>query len=401
MKKQFIFILIFLLFPTVNIYPGSLNITGDTIVQPADHNLLSYSYYAQGVGENEAVIWEVTNGIFNIHTSIEEECTAGTCYGYGPISHHQVAWSNVAGKGSIKYTVRSNPARWGYADIEILSVNNSPVDSIKVGNFYISSDTIYIPKGESGLVKCSAYMIYPACKGGSETPVTNFRWQFPPSLGDRFVTTGGEFYIAFDAQSGDGEEITVMPYVYENGGKPRTYTIQRTEGVIENRNIDENTSFNWDSFIVKNVNIFSGANVSIHGDNSVWLLPQFYAYPGSYVNITAGTNNNNTYQIKDVKKTTTKSGNIFEKTPEGFSQNYPNPCYENTKMDYFLSENIREVSLHIVSSTGQVVRNFSINERGSGVFNLDVSGLPSGIYLYYVVADGKMLGSKRMIVSGR
>lgn len=414
MKKQLIFIIIFLLLPIGNIYSKSVNLIGDTILYPGG----AHGYLADNnIHSNDLVDWKVTNGVFVFYSGIKNADERNNePYYYteytsrGPYSE-QVEWNDTATIGRLSYTVRNNPAKQGYIDVEILSVKDSQVDNVTIGNFHIYSDIIYIPKGESGYADCSASMIYPATVDGSVTPVTKFKWEFPVSLGGQTIETEADVSIAYDANSGDGEKITVTPLAETyssheiiSDGKPRSFTIKRFEGIIENRDITGNETFSWENLLVRNVNIFPGANVTLHGNNSVLLSPEFYAYPGSSVYITvSGINNLVTNSQNKGLRTKTTSGieNGFGKADECLSQNYPNPCSGNTTIGYCLPDNTGEASLYVVSSTGHVVRSLSIGERGNQTLNLDVSVLSPGLYLYYVVADGKMLGTRRMVVADR
>lgn len=394
-----------------NISAKSVNLTGDTIQYPGNRVV----YTAENVTWGEIVEWKVTNGILLIYsgTSNIQEMNNNNS-GYTEWSKQgpdiDVQWDDIAEKGRISYTVRNNLAKQGYADVEILSVTDSQVDTISVGNFNIYSDIIYIPKGVGGSAVCSADMVYSASRGGSGTSVTEFKWEFPASMGGGTIESDEVVSVTYDANSGDGEKIIVTPiskFINQNlneivsYGQPRSFTIKRFEGVLESRNITGTETFTWEDLIVRNVNIFQGANVTLHGGNSVLLSPEFQAYVGSEVLITADAGSNNINEMKFVAKRTAGKEDSFEERQIGFSQNYPNPCSGNTMIDYCQPEDVREASLYVVSSTGQIVRNISISELGRGVLNLDVSGLLPGIYLYYMVTDGKMSGCKRMVISDR
>lgn len=395
MKKQVIFILIFVSLHLFKIYPASSNLTGDMVVYPGE-NLI---YRAGNVGEEQWVIWNITNGTFwNGTTSWSEK---------GPVLG-SVKWNDVAETGRITFRLMNNPTVNGYLDAEILSVANSQVDSIKIGNFKISSDTVFIPKGESGTVLCSAYMVFPATKGVSNRQVTTFRWEFPASLGgDTIIQSQYGAVVGYNSNDGDGEKIVVRPASTTKTssiisyGAPRIYTIKRIDGLVENRDISVNESFEGENLIFRNVNIFSGVYVPIHGSGSVRLLPQFHAYYGSNVHISAGGNLSRTTDAEPAMKTPAAVSVPFEERETGFSQNYPNPCSGNTSIDFCLPEEVREAFLCVVSPTGQQVRRVALGERGTHVLNLDVSVLSPGLYLYYVVADGKMLGTRRMVVADR
>lgn len=393
MKKICLFIIFYVF--TLNAYCQNVNITGETIVCPQK----AIIYTAANVNWNQSVRWKVTNGQFWIPAgtsrSANDEWTSS-----GP-NIEFVGWDDIAEKGSISYTVVSDPANTGYADIEILSVQDSQVDSITMGNFKTYSDTVYIPKGVSGLMTCEAHMIFPATRNGSQILVTNFKWELPLSLGGNIHNAGNQITVHFDANSGDNEKIIITPIGCEsyNMGIPRTFTIKRFEGIVENRNISGTETYQWNDLIIKNVNILSGANVTFIGSESVQILPEFHAYPGSLVHISSESNELLRKTISYPVQTEMEKNYSVSEPADGVSQNYPNPCHGNTSIDYCLAETVQNACIYIVSATGEVVKNITLQERRKGTLDLNISGLSTGFYLYYLVADGQMSGSKRMIVS--
>ena len=81
------------------------------------------------------------------------------------------------------------------------------------------------------------------------------------------------------------------------------------------------------------------------------------------------------------------------------SQNYPNPCSTQTKIDFSLSEPAY-VKLSIIDITGKVVDQPISNYRFAGTytFDLNTSELRKGIYFYRFEA-GDFLSMKKMIVN--
>jgi hypothetical protein len=50
-----------------------------------------------------------------------------------------------------------------------------------------------------------------------------------------------------------------------------------------------------------------------------------------------------------------------------------------------------------LTNSGVVIQTVKINERGSGQLHIYASNLSNGIYNYSLVADGKVIDSKRMV----
>ena len=77
-------------------------------------------------------------------------------------------------------------------------------------------------------------------------------------------------------------------------------------------------------------------------------------------------------------------------------QNVPNPVHGSTSIMYSLPEGTGRAQLLLTDALGRTVKTVQLNS--SGVVNLDVSSLSSGVYNYSLVADGKTLQTKKMAV---
>ena len=417
MKKYIIFLILQSFF-FIGYSWNAISMTGEYQICPdQNHQMINpYTGILGAVNSYDRIEWDITNGYFDYYLGP----TKRTVYVKdGAIAlQADIVWEDIAKMGKVSFKNLSNPyVCYGFADVEILSVKNTAVDEIKIDGTVIKSGTITIPKGEKGTLQVATYLIYPACKGNSGKRVEEFRWSTPASWGGKtFETYGGQISINYNETSGDGEKITVTPKGC-NGtyGKATSITIKRTgeypkpepepepepsgPRVIQNVEIPDKKGgkFSGDSLILKEVYAYPGGGTTFHGNYWIRILPTLYAFKGSELHFTTGN------KTKNLIKANTKE--IFTETVQehisGFSQNYPNPCWGNTKIDYYLPENTRNAVLYVVSSTGETVRNLSLYERDSGTLNLDISGLSPGFYLYYIVADGQMIGSKRMIVTNR
>ena len=81
-------------------------------------------------------------------------------------------------------------------------------------------------------------------------------------------------------------------------------------------------------------------------------------------------------------------------------QNYPNPFNPSTKIEFQLQNDSRVV-LELYSMTGEKKAEILNEEKAAGYYSVDVKansyGLPSGVYIYRIVAKGKAQGSKPFI----
>jgi hypothetical protein len=77
-------------------------------------------------------------------------------------------------------------------------------------------------------------------------------------------------------------------------------------------------------------------------------------------------------------------------------QNAPNPVRGTTSIQYSLPEGSSRAQLLLTDALGRTIK--VIQLTSSGVVNVDVSALSSGLYNYSLVVDGKTLQTKKMTV---
>lgn len=78
----------------------------------------------------------------------------------------------------------------------------------------------------------------------------------------------------------------------------------------------------------------------------------------------------------------------------------PNPAIENAKMTISLLESAKHVSVTFSNTLGQVVKTVELgglNANSTQTYNVKVSDLASGLYIYTVNADGKKYSNKIMV----
>jgi|GEM_PF-1053646 len=92
------------------------------------------------------------------------------------------------------------------------------------------------------------------------------------------------------------------------------------------------------------------------------------------------------------------SADVLDAQPELF-QNAPNPFSAETKIKFFLPETVQNATLNIYDMQGSPVLDVQISERGQAAYTLDGNLLSNGMYLYSLIADGKEVGVKRMILT--
>lgn len=79
------------------------------------------------------------------------------------------------------------------------------------------------------------------------------------------------------------------------------------------------------------------------------------------------------------------------------NQNVPNPFAEQTTITYNVPASVEKAQLLFFNANGQVIQTVDIKTRGKGKVNVFASDLSSGLYHYTLVADGKVVDSKKMV----
>ena len=80
-------------------------------------------------------------------------------------------------------------------------------------------------------------------------------------------------------------------------------------------------------------------------------------------------------------------------------QNAPNPFNCVTTIKYALPEDVDNAMLYVYDLQGTQKLAIEITERGENSVNITASKLPAGMYIYTLIADGKEIDTKRMILT--
>ena len=80
-------------------------------------------------------------------------------------------------------------------------------------------------------------------------------------------------------------------------------------------------------------------------------------------------------------------------------QNVPNPFSVNTDIRYFLTEEVVKAYLYIYDMQGKQMKSLPITQRGEGAVQIQGSELNAGMYIYTLIADNKVVSTKRMILT--
>jgi hypothetical protein len=94
-----------------------------------------------------------------------------------------------------------------------------------------------------------------------------------------------------------------------------------------------------------------------------------------------------------------QSSSITLMDARSLEQNVPNPFTHNTSISYTLPQKFTTAQIMITDKTGKTLRLVNVSGAGKGKLNLDASMLSSGAYNYSLLIDGKLVGTKQMILA--
>lgn len=81
------------------------------------------------------------------------------------------------------------------------------------------------------------------------------------------------------------------------------------------------------------------------------------------------------------------------------SQNTPNPFSESTTIKYALPNDVVTALLCVYDLNGKQMMQKKLTDRGHASVTVQGGELPAGMYLYSLIADGKVIDTKRMILT--
>lgn len=88
-----------------------------------------------------------------------------------------------------------------------------------------------------------------------------------------------------------------------------------------------------------------------------------------------------------------------DNTANTLFQNSPNPFNEETIIKYFVNDNVGTANIFIYDMSGKQLKNYELHPEGNGEVVIKGGELDSGMYMYTMIADGAIIGSKQMILT--
>ena len=79
-------------------------------------------------------------------------------------------------------------------------------------------------------------------------------------------------------------------------------------------------------------------------------------------------------------------------------QNKPNPFGTSTEIEVSVPESVQSAFVYVYDLQGKKVQQVNLTARGRQTVQLNATSLVDGMYLYSLVADGRVVETRRMIV---
>jgi hypothetical protein len=79
-------------------------------------------------------------------------------------------------------------------------------------------------------------------------------------------------------------------------------------------------------------------------------------------------------------------------------QNQPNPTSSSTTIKYFIPGQVLNAAIKISNTNGQVIKAVNLSSQKTGQITIQTNDLTAGSYLYSLVANGKIIDTKKMVI---
>jgi len=97
-------------------------------------------------------------------------------------------------------------------------------------------------------------------------------------------------------------------------------------------------------------------------------------------------------EIMDMRQSTTNLSSA------ALEQNIPNPFTNSTTIHYTLPRKSEKAQIIITDKSGNTIKRFNVSGAGKDSVNVSAFGLINGTYNYSLIVDGKIIGSKQMVL---
>ncbi len=101
-----------------------------------------------------------------------------------------------------------------------------------------------------------------------------------------------------------------------------------------------------------------------------------------------------------LQKSANATANTIHKQENRLYQNTPNPFTNSTTIAYQLAGNVTNAKICIYNLTGKQLQCYELStNNGENAIEVRASSLQAGMYLYSLLVDGKLIDTKRMVLT--
>jgi hypothetical protein len=104
-------------------------------------------------------------------------------------------------------------------------------------------------------------------------------------------------------------------------------------------------------------------------------------------------------ELKEQLKSYEGAGKSLSETETSLYQNNPNPFTTDTEIKMSLPESTVSAMVIVYNMEGRQLKELSVKGRGETTVKISASELHAGMYLYALIVDGKVVDTKRMILT--
>lgn len=107
---------------------------------------------------------------------------------------------------------------------------------------------------------------------------------------------------------------------------------------------------------------------------------------------------NNDGNLKSASITTAIDESLHN-VENALKQNSPNPFHESTEIFFSLSEGTQNAVINVYNMSGTQLKSIELHQRGEGRIVINGGEFDAGMYMYAMIADGRVIATKQMILT--
>ena len=79
-------------------------------------------------------------------------------------------------------------------------------------------------------------------------------------------------------------------------------------------------------------------------------------------------------------------------------QNIPNPFNSTSAIKYYLPIGVNKAAIVFSDTSGKIISNVPLNQRGEAELNINSDGLATGVYYYTLYVENRKIDTKKMVI---